>query len=265
MKKYFLFVFTFLSTFPIIYSQNFSFYDNLEVYVRPFEYVINNWNTNYTLYNSADINVYNPLKENIDFTKFKLEPIQLKNYVSQEYGLKYFLKAHKTFKIGIGVNYKKRKLVYDIFIPIDDKIVIWALRYNANYDYLGFNLNFRLDVPKIKSNINFYWELNYPFNKDKSRPELTYIFNSYVLFIQTQHSIPKSIVDGPYIGIDFNSAIYKKFYINFHLSYKYDFDYFSRFFYYKINDNGELHTIFAGSTRSNDFILGLGIVYQFSK
>ena len=264
MKTINLLTLLIIGSFSTLQSQNFSFFDNFEVYVRPLDYVVNKWNTHYTLQNSLDVNLYNPLNDNSIFDPLKLEPIRLKNYLSQEYGLKYFLKAHKNFKIGLGINYKKRKLEYDLFIPNQD-VIIWALRYKAKYDYFGFNLTFRLDIPKIKSNINFYWELNSPLNKDKRRPELTVFYPiSYILFIQTQHSIPKSIVDAPYIGFEFGTEVYKNFYLNFHLSYKYDSDYFSRIYYYEQDENTNLIPIFKGIAGSNDFVIGLGLVYQFS-
>ena len=72
-----------MSTFSIMRSQSFSFLDNFVLCIRPIEYVISNSSTKYISYNSLNMNTYNPFEG--DYEKFKLEPIQSKNYFSQEY------------------------------------------------------------------------------------------------------------------------------------------------------------------------------------
>ncbi len=271
MNKIYVIFISFLIYINNSYSQKFSLFDNFEVGIRPIEYVINNWNVHYSIFNSVYIEIRDPLQINDEPLTQEFDPIQLKNYFTAEYDFKYFLKAYKNFKIGIGINYKKRKLEYDVYLRPNafepgSYFTIWALKYKANYNYLGFNLNFRWYFPKIKSSVNFYWEPNYSLTSDKRQPQLSiYYQSSYLLWIESRNPFPNSIVDGTCVGLDVNVKLWKLFYLNFHVSYKYDSDYNSRFGFYYLEDINHPNPIYKGIIRSNDFILGLGFIYHLSK
>lgn len=271
MKKKF-FVLIFVLSIIHSFAQKYSLIENLELSVKPLVYAINNWNVHYSVYESSSFDIYNPLEE---WEKSKVEyidPIKVKNYVTQEYDLKLFFKVYKNFKVGLGTNYKMRKLEYDIFFrPYGNTplsyTTIWALHYTAKYNYIGYNINFRWNIPKIKSNINFYWELNETFNKDIREPELSVFYDyKYYLVVKTRHSVPNSIVFSPYIGLDINANFYKSFYFNLHFAYKYVSDYDSRFGLYDVS-TPEISqiTVFDGFISSHDLIIGAGIKYQFIK
>jgi len=253
-------------------AQNFSFFDNFEIGIKPLVYAINDWNVEYSVYDNVAIDVYEPQK---NWEKSKVEyfdPVQVKNYFTQEYDIKYFFKAYKNFKIGLGMNYKMRKLEYDIFInPLGKEpktyYTIWAFRYKVKYDYLGYNINFRWDIPKISTNFNFFYELNRPFNTDRRSPELSILYNfEYYLITQSRHPTVKSTAVNDYIGIDINTRLYRTFYLNIHFAYKTISDYDSRFSLYDVKDQeSDPILILKGGVWSNDIIVGLGVTYQFSK
>ena len=251
-----------------ISAQKFSFFDNVEIGISPV-YALNNWNIKYKTYNPAFIDVWNPLNS-LEKEYVEIDPIQLKNYLSMEYDIKYFLKVYNSFKIGLGLNYKTRKMEYDVFLGRTKPeelfyFTILPLKYKAEYDYLGMNLNFRWQIEKIKTSFSFYWELNRPFNKDDRRPELYVLYgNDTQLSIRAGHSYPNSFIDCSYIGLHVNKQIWNQFYLNFHLAYKYGYDYFSVFNYINTSDINSPQIIFDGLIRSKDIIVGLGLVYQFS-
>lgn len=254
------------------FAQKYSFFENLELSAKPVVYAINNWNVHYSVYNSSSVDIYNPLEEWEESNVEYIDPIKVKNYLTQEYDIKLFFNVYKNFKLGFGANYKMRKLEYDIyFSPYGNTpksyTTIWALHYIAKYDYIGYNINFRWNIPKIKSNINFYWELNETLNKDTREPELSVLYDyKYYLVVKTRHSVPNSIVFSPYIGIDINTKLYKSLYFNLHFAYKYVADYDSRFGLYDVHDpENQPVTVLNGFISSNDLILGLGLTYQFIK
>jgi hypothetical protein len=267
--KYLLFVFIICANGAI--GQKNSFFYNLEFSIKPIVYALNNWNVNYTIYDTTSYDIYNPL-ENWENSKVKfIDPVKLRNYITQEFDVKVYFNIYKNFKIGLGSNFKMRKLEYDIYFrPFGNSprnyTTIWALHYFAKYNYLGYNLNFRWNIPKLKSNISFFWEMNETFNKDNREPELSVLYDySYLLVVKTRHATPKSLVFSPYVGIDVNTKLIKNLNFNFHLAYKYVADYDSRFGLYFINSQNEPSTIFEGGILSNGLVIGAGLTYQFYK
>lgn len=255
-----------------VHAQKYSFFDNLEVSAKPLIFAINNWNVHYSNYSSSSFDIYNPLEEWEQSKVEFIDPIKVKNYLTQEYDIKVFFNVFKNFKMGFGTNYKMRKLEYDIyFSPYGNSprsyTTIWALHYFAKYNYIGYNINFRWNIPKIKSNINFFWELNEPFNKDTNEPELTVLYDyKYYLGVKTRHPVPGSLVFSDYIGLDINTRVYKSLYLNLHMGYKYVADYDSRFGLYDVNDPLKVpEIVFDGYVSSNDLVVGIGLTYAFFK
>jgi len=170
MKKFFTIFFGLMVT--SLFAQSFSFLDNIEVgtrlvYIHPVKSVTQNvsmW--------VLELDP-NHAPSTLDGAFVETKGVQnVRDYLTMEYDIKYFMKVHKRFRMGLGANYKQRHLDADYYMnglrqgnTYSPLVYLGQTRITQNY--FALNLNFRRTLPKWNANVTFGFELSTLLNKKR--------------------------------------------------------------------------------------------------